>query len=246
MAEDLDILTRKAGPPDATLAYGNAPDQVGDVRVGRRAMQLPLVVLVHGGFWKPQYDRTHVETMSNALAVAGWTVLTLEYRRIPGNPDATLQDISRAIQILSARVDRHNGKRLLIGHSAGGHLVLWAAAQPSISGLQGVLALAPAADLRLSDHLGLGDGAVRRFLGTAPEQRPDADPMRLAAPLVPVTIIQGGADDTVPPEVAESYCAAFPGTRLVELPHTGHFALIDPRSSVWPTVVEELCRLSDA
>jgi pimeloyl-ACP methyl ester carboxylesterase len=58
-----------------------------------------------------------------------------------------------------------------------------------------------------------------------------------------VTIVQGGEDEVVPPLVAESYRAAFPNTRLVQLPEAGHFALIDPLSSAWPVVVDELRKL---
>ncbi len=244
MEEDLSILDRRDRSPDRTLAYGNHPDQVADVRVGMRGVQLPLAVLIHGGFWKPQYDRAHVEAMSSRLADAGWTTLTLEYRRIPGKPDATLDDIRTAIMQLPAAIERQNGKIILIGHSAGGHLALRAAAQRTSSMLQGVLALAPAADLRLADALHLGDEAVRRFLGTAPDQRPDVNPVQLPVPAVPVIIVQGQVDDTVPPAVAESYCAAFPRTRLVRLPDAGHFAPIDPGSSAWPVVLDELRALS--
>lgn len=242
MTEDLSVLTRKAGAPDQTIKYGDGPDQVADVRHGRRAAQLPMVVLIHGGFWKPQYDREHVEAMSCALAAAGWTVLTLEYRRIPGNPDATLQDIAAAIAAAPAVAAPSNGKMLLVGHSAGGHLALWAAARRAAPGLQGVVALAPAADLRLAHALQLGDGAVGKFLGTDPAARPDVDPMQLPAPGVAVSIVQGSLDQVVPPAVADAYCAAFPETRLVRLPDSGHFAVIDPASSAWPVILNELER----
>ena len=245
MAEDLSILTRTASPPDATVAYGSNPNQVGDIRYGRRGVQLPLLVLIHGGFWKPRYDKAHLEAMSSALAAAGWTVLTLEYRRIPGRPDATLQDIASALEILPPSVQRQNGKMLLVGHSAGGHLALWAAVRCATPVLQGAVALAPVADLRLADKLDLGSGAVRRFLGSAPDDRPDINPVRLPAPGVAVTIVQGSADATVPPAVGASYCATFPETRLVELPDTGHFALIDPYNDAWPSVIEEVRRLSN-
>ncbi len=246
MAEDLSVLTRKANPPDLTVTYGSDPDQLADIRYGQRGAQLPMVVLIHGGFWKPQYDREHVEAMSSALATAGWTVLTLEYRRIPGNPDATLQDIAAALEAVPAMAVPYNGKLLLIGHSAGGHLVLWAAANCATPMLQGVVALAPAANLRLAHTLQLGDGAVRKFLGSDPAERPDVDPMLLPAPTVAVTIVQGSVDEIVPPAVAESYCAAFPKSRLVQLPDSGHFAVIDPSSSAWAVVEHELGKLSGA
>lgn len=243
--EDLSVLTRKANPPDYTLSYGGDPDQVADVRTGTRGGELPLVVLVHGGFWKPQYDRAHAEAMSSAIAEAGWTVLTPEYRRVPGKPDATLDDIRLALQTLPARVPDHNAKLLLIGHSAGGHLVLWSAASLPLPQLIGVVALAPAADLQRAHALNLGDGAVRNFLGADPADRKDADPMHLPAPTAAVTIIQGLEDEIVPPSVPAAYCEQFPRTRLVELPECGHFAVIDPLSSAWRYVVRSLGELSN-
>ena len=243
MSEDLTVLTRSANPPDLSLTYGVSPDQVADIRYGQRGSELPLLVVIHGGFWKPEYDRAHAEAMSSALALAGWTTLTLEYRRVSGEPDVTLQDILSALENLPGRVTQHNGQLLLVGHSAGGHLALWAAARCSDLRLQGVLALAPAADLQMAHELNLGDGAVQRFLGEPPENRPDVNPMCLPAPTIAVTLLQGSEDEIVPPALAASYCAVFPQTRLVQLPSSGHFALIDQTSKAWAAVLNELAHL---
>jgi acetyl esterase/lipase len=240
MSEDLSILSRTANPPDLTLSYGDHADQVADIRYGSKGSELPLLVLIHGGFWKPEYDRAHAEAMSCALAEAGWTTLTLEYRRVSGEPDVTLDDVATALKLLPTQVQRHNGQVILIGHSAGGHLVLWAAVQCANPRLQGVLALAPAADLQMAHALNLGDGAVQRFLGQDPMHRSDVNPMSLPAPAAAVTIIQGDDDEIVPPAVATSYCAAYPSTRLVSLPDCGHFALIDPATAAWEIVLREL------
>lgn len=242
MNEDLSVLTRTGSLPDLTLAYGEEPDQVADIRYGSRGRELPLLVLIHGGFWKPEYDRTHTEAMSSALAESGWTTVSLEYRRVSGEPDVTLDDIASALEILPAQVERHNGQVVLIGHSAGGHLALWATARGVCKQLQSVLALAPAADLQLAHALNLGDGAVQRFLGEAPSNRPDLNPMLMPAPTAAVTIVQGEEDQIVPLAVAQSYCAAFPNTRLLRLPNSGHFALIDPASNAWETILNELKR----
>ena len=221
MIEDLSILTRKGLPPDLTIAYGSDPDQVADVRYGQRGADLPLVVLIHGGFWKPQYDRTHSEAMASALAAAGWTVLTLEYRRIPGQPNCTLQDIATALEKLPAMVEQHNGKAILVGHSAGGHLALWAAAKCIAQAnagytLHGVLGLAPAADLRLAHALHLGDGAVHTFLGTDPAARPDVDPMQLPAPTVPgETLLQLRRPSSVCPNLPCRFPDGYPHSPLV-------------------------------
>lgn len=244
MTEDLSILSRTATPPDLTLSYGDQADQVADIRYGTRGTELPLLVLIHGGFWKPEYDRAHAEAMSCALAEVGWTTLTLEYRRVSGEPDVSLDDVATALDVLPAQVQRHNGQVILIGHSAGGHLVLWAAARCAQLGLplalRGVVALAPAADLQMAHALNLGDGAVRRFLGLDPVHRSDVNPMCLPTPSVAVTIIQGDDDEIVPPALAASYCAAFPATHLVSLAECGHFALIDPATAAWEVVLREL------
>ena len=244
MTEDLSVLSRTASVPDGTLRYGIEADQLADFRSGTQGAQRPLIVLIHGGFWKPAYDRAHVQPMAQALAEAGWSVLTLEYRRIAGQPDTMLEDIASAISALPAQVENHNGKLLLVGHSAGGHLALWAAARGVSKALCGVLALAPAADLALAQRLNLGDGAVRKFLGTDAAARADVDPMHLSAPTVAVTLLQGERDEDVPLALARSYGAAFPKTRLSLLADAGHFALIDPLSGAWGVVLQELERLS--
>lgn len=243
--EDTSILSRRGAPPDTTVTYGTHADNVIDVRRGSRGAELPLVVLVHGGFWRPQYDRAHAEAMSTALAKAGWTVATIEYRRVPRDPDTMLEDVSAAQRAAVANASPHDGSFVLVGHSAGGHLVLWSAAK-SPSNLRGVVALAPVADLILAESLQLGRGAVRDFLGKGARERADVDPVHRPAPRAPVTIVQGALDAIVPPAVAASYCKAFPATRCVTVPETGHFALIDPQSAAWATVVAELRRLSGA
>jgi acetyl esterase/lipase len=240
MSEDLSILSRTANPPDLSLRYGDQADQIADIRYGGKGSEHPLLIVIHGGFWKPEYDRAHAAAMSYALAEAGWTTLTLEYRRVSGDPDVTLHDIATALKVLPAQVQRHNGRVILIGHSAGGHLALWAAVQCAKLELHGILALAPAADLQMAYALDLGDGAVQRFLGQDPVHRSDINPMALPAPAIAVTILQGDDDEIVPPAIGTSYCVAFPATRLVSLPHCGHFALIDPATEAWNQILHEL------
>lgn len=246
LTEDLSILTRPATSPDQVLAYGAESDQVVDIRFGgHRAAHRPLLVLLHGGFWRPKYDRAESASMAAALASEGWTVATAEYRRIPGDPDSTLHDIATVIEDLASAVMQHNGRIILIGNSAGGYLALWAAAAYTGPGLYGILALAPIADLRLAHEQNLGSGAVVDFLGAAPIDRSDIDSCQLDSPAVPVTIVHGEEDATVPLVISESYLAIHPKTRLVRLKDIGHFALIDPISKAWSTVVEELRQLSN-
>jgi acetyl esterase/lipase len=200
-------------------------------------------MIVHGGFWRPGIDRSHTGPMSAALAGAGWTVASIEYRRIPGQPDVTCADIARALQRVPGMVGDHDGRVLLVGHSAGGHLVLWAAVRAAAR-LAGVLALAPAADLRVAHERNLGDGAAAAFLGAYPESRSDLDPRQMISPGISVTIVHGVDDAIVPIALSEGYAEAHPRTRLRCLSGAGHFALIDPLHEAWLAVTEELARLA--
>ena len=243
--DDLSVLTRPARAPDEVVAYGSDPDQIADVRFGADgASSRPLVFIVHGGFWRPQYDRAHTGPMAEAVAAAGWTTVTIEYRRQPGHPNVTFRDVSDAFEKLPAKIPQHNGKVVLMGHSAGGHLALWLSVARRTPQLVGTIALAPAADLQLAHELNLGEGAVALFLGANPKTRPDMDPRQMASPQVPTVIIHGEKDVVVRIAVAESYVNAHRAVRLVRLVSVGHFAVIDPLSAVWPTVMGELRKLS--
>jgi acetyl esterase/lipase len=244
--EDRSILTREATPPDQTLAYGPEPEQVADIRSRAGAESRPLLILVHGGFWRPAYDRLHLACLSVALVGIGHTVATIEYRRLPGRPEHTVDDMRRALECLPITLgSRHDGRVILIGHSAGGHLVLWSASQAAVSGLTGTLALAPVADLALALELNLDDGAAAAFLGPEFVHAARYDPRQLPAPSTKTCIVHGESDELVPIAVSESYLASHPATRLMRLANTGHFALIDPESVAWPVVGRELHRLAE-
>ncbi len=237
--EDRSILTLPAPGPDLELRYDEHPDAVVEVRSGGPGGgQRPLLVLVHGGFWRPAYDRAHLRPLSAALAGAGWTTAAVEYRRVPGRPDDPVDDVLAALGSLPGAPGLrglHDGRLVLVGHSAGGHLVLLAASDPRSPALAGVVALAPVADLGMADRMALDGDAVRAYLGGPAAGRPDLDPVRRPPPSAPVTLVHGTGDAVVPPALSRSYLAAHPAARLVEV-EGGHFAVIDPRSTAWPVL----------
>ncbi|WP_412544555.1 alpha/beta hydrolase [Longispora sp. K20-0274] len=219
-----EVLTRPAPAPDFTEAYGGHPDQVFDVRGAG-----PLLVFVHGGFWRAEYDRAHVGPLSCGFAAEGFRVATIEFRRT-GQPGGgwpgTFDDITLAL----AEVPRILGQEIALvsGHSAGGHLALWA------SGGRPALALAPVTGLAGAHEL--DDRAAHLLLGGGPSEVPER--YLAAEPSAVGTLIHGTDDAQVPVELSRAY-AARTGSRLVELPGVEHFGLIDPLSAAWPTVLAE-------
>lgn len=227
----MPVPSAAAAPPDRTCSYGSSsPDQIYDVRAPGRDARGATAVVIHGGFWRPTYDRAHADQQSIALAAHGYHTATIEYRRVPGNWPAMAADVLAAISAVAADPDLPDDI-VLVGHSAGGHLATWAAYQPEVS-VHGVVSLAGCVDLHLTRDLQLGDGAAEALLGSAPEAVwRAADPSMLGPSPVPVRLVHGAADDRVPVEISESYqSAAGAGVSLQVLAGCGHFELIDPTS----------------
>ncbi|QDO89963.1 alpha/beta hydrolase [Ornithinimicrobium ciconiae] len=245
-----DVLTRPAREPDRTVSLGPAPHQVYDVWLAPGAQV--TVVLVHGGFWRQEWDRTHLRATAEALAGAGYAVALPEYRRtgMPGGIwPGPGEDVAAALTAI--RADRLlPGPTVLVGHSAGGHLAVWLLHRAEAAGVLGAVSLAGCLDLRLVGRLGLDDGAADALMGgTSWREEPalDADPIDLGPTAAPTRLLHGTADEQVPLEVSRSWLATA-GTAgrdtLRVLDGTDHFDLIDPRSSAWPVLLDELRALT--
>jgi len=226
--EDRGVLSRLAPEPDRQWTYGADPDQCADVYAPGAAPR-STVVLIHGGFWRPEYDRAHVRPMARALAARGHLVVSLDYRRRPGDPDITVDDIRLAVAEIARAPWLPDAPLQVIGHSAGGHLALLVAANPPVD--LSVVALAPVADLAEAARLGLDTDAVIAFLGADPSERPDLDPTAEAGPRIPVTVVHGENDSIVPVSLSRSYARAHADSgwvSLLVLQRTAHFEVIDP------------------
>ncbi|WP_328480681.1 alpha/beta fold hydrolase [Streptomyces sp. NBC_00377] len=282
-AEEASAFAHPPVEPDVITAYGDHPDQVIDFYVPRAQVgpggSVPLVVVLHGGAWRAPYDRRHITPFADFLAQRGFAVANVEYRRGAGSPapegaspvagrwPETFDDIAAALDALPAlareAVPQADARRtVLAGHSAGGHLALWAAARHVLpagtpwrtrdsASLRGVVALAPIADFEVAGKLDVCGGAAEQLLGGREqfeERRPYADPALLLPTGVATTLVQGRTDLVVPQAVAEAYAdaAAKAGevVGLTLLEDVGHFPLIDPAADACAVVAEEIAQLA--
>jgi acetyl esterase/lipase len=221
------------------------------------------VVLVHGGFWRAQYSKTLMNRLAASVAGEGWAAWNIEYRRLGplgggGGWPVTFADVAAAIEQLRQVPGIDLDRVFTCGHSAGGHLALWAAARHRLpSGAPGAgpkvavraaVSLAGVVDLDRAARLGLGRGVTERLLGGPPELFPErfaqASPAALLPFGVPQVLVHGLDDTTVPAELSADYQrranAAGDDATYYPLPGVTHREVIDPRSPAWQVVLNHL------
>ena len=228
--------------------YGELPLQRGEWWLPPGATdRLPTVVLVHGGYWGPGYDRSLEDAVAADLTGRGYLVWNIDYRAADEPWPATLTDVAAAYDHVptSRFADRVDPARIaVVGHSAGGHLALWLASRPeSFARAAGVsrpalaIGQAPVAALAAGVPQHLGGGAIERLLGGTPAEVPDryrqADPVALLPAGTRTVLIHSAADAAVPISQSETYVAA--ATRAGDecsLVRVGgdHYAHLDPAS----------------
>ncbi|MGW0711001.1 alpha/beta hydrolase [Streptomyces sp. NPDC002643] len=278
--------TRSYGShPDQVIDFytPRTPDTTAPTTTSTPTATAPLVVILHGGAWRSPYDRHHITPFADYLAHRGFAVANVEYRRgssppsqsgpsgpsdpVAGRWPETFDDVAAAMDALPDLVrealpqaDPH--RTVLTGHSAGGHLALWAAARHVLppdspwrtarpAPLRGVVGLAPIADFAVAEKLDVCGGAVTQLLGGQDkfaDRCPYADPALLLPTGIATTLVQGRADIVVPQPVAEAYAdaAAKAGeiVGLTLLEDVGHFPLIDPAADACAVVAEEIAQLA--
>jgi acetyl esterase/lipase len=266
----MHVLNRPAPPADARIAYGAGPSEFGDLRLPVGAGPHPVVIVIHGGFWRAKYNLDHIGHLAAALTREGVATWTIEYRRV-GEPGGgwpgTFLDVAAAadcVRALARDFPLNPGRIIALGHSAGGHLALWLAARhriPSTSVLHreqtiqlvGAISLAGAAELRAVSSLHLSDDAVHDLMGGSPDVVPERYGVGSPAELLPcgvrLVLIHGEADADVPARLSRDYArlASESGdvVEVTSLPGADHFVLVDPDSAAWPVVLSAIRRTLD-
>ena len=252
----------------ATFAYGPHASQTGDLYTPEGDGPFPVVVLIHGGFWRTPFDRELMEPLAEDLAARGYAAWNIDYRRVGdgGGGDAwkvTLDDVSASLDQLGfvASDYRVDAERVAFaGHSAGGHLALWLASEFQVAAVvsqAGVANLYDCAEERLGpgsarEGLGLlGVPAAVEFLGGTPAEVPEryaaASPSALLPLETPMLLVHGDEDDRVPirqsRDFAEAAREAGDEVEVAEFVGMGHFEVLDPKHESWTRTVAFLERM---
>jgi acetyl esterase/lipase len=244
-----DILKLKPPTADARIAYGTDANQFGEIRLPKSSGPCPIVMNIHGGFWRAQYDLAHAGHLCAALTAKGVATWNIEYRRVGntgGGWPGTFEDVRNAYRFIPQLGKRYKldvASVVVMGHSAGGELALCLAAHEA--SLKHVISLAGVVDLQQGWEFHLGNDAVADFLGGKPSQMGDhyreADPMQLnISHGTRQWLIHGASDDVVPSVLSRNYTEQKKqrgeDVHYLEISTAGHFDLIDPRSKAWPKV----------
>lgn len=261
-----DLLQRERPEADKRIAYGDGELSYGELWLPEGGGPFPVVAVIHGGCWLASLPGTELMDYINAdLRAHGVAVWNIEYRRIGhegGGWPGTFTDVASGIDYLRQIAPEHDldlDRLVFSGHSAGGHLALWAAARPKLpedSPLYSKDPLVPDAVVTLA---GINDLAAYRANGpdacggpdtidslVGAETREtdtlyaDTSPPKLLPIGVEQVIVSGAADPIVPPQFGEWYVQeagqAGDPVRGVAYPESGHFELIDPASPAWAEI----------
>ena len=222
------------------MRYGPHVDQIVDVR--DTADPRAVVVVLHGGFWRAAYGADLMNALCDDLAARGYTAWNVEYRRLGsgGGWPETFDDVEAATR----RATDVGLPVVTLGHSAGGHLAVWAGARCGAA-----LAVSQAGVLDLEDawRRGLSSRAAGQLLGGSPDEVPERYAAASPAARLPLGVrqllVHGRVDDTVPVEMSRAYTVrAREAGDQVDLVETdeGHFDCLDPGSESWAAIVERL------
>jgi len=148
----------------------------------------PCLVFIHGGYWQRNRREDFCAFMAGALA-QGWSAALPGYTLAPEAPlSRIVAEIDQALDWLAAHGRDHGieGRIVLSGWSAGGHLAAMGAAHAAVAGvlaISGIFELAPIRDTGLNDAMRLTEREIASL-----------SPMRLPVVNKPMAVAYGSAE----------------------------------------------------
>lgn len=261
------------GPDDASpvdagerLDYGDHDDAFGELWLPEPSgSPAPIVVLVHGGFWRDGFLLDLMDPLIPSLLDEGYAVWNIEYRRVGagGGYPETFQDVADAVDRLAVLAEDRSssidaGRVAIVGHSAGGQLAAWAAGRTSLRADEVgadpvvtprlVVAQAGVLDLVGCAERGVGGSACIDFVGAGPDAEPALYAVTSPSEMVPfdavVVAVHGELDSIVP--IGQSVAFVERGAEVgmdvayEPVPGADHFAHLDPTHRAWAEVITAL------
>lgn len=266
-----DLLDRPRPTADMRIAYGPDPLQFADLWLPKAKAPHPVVLMVHGGCWQTGIAEADIMNyIADALRSRGIAVWNIEYRgvdRAGGGYPGTFLDVAAAADALKKAGRRYRlrtGRVVALGHSAGGHLVLWLAARNRIARADPLHAGKP---LPIAAAISIGGLPDLEAAQMPPGDTCDAEPVRkLAGPPTPgrpnpysntspaamlpfatrQILVNATRDRIAPPAFAEAYAAKARArgitVRRVTIAEEGHVELIAPGTASWAAELSEIER----
>lgn len=265
-----ELLDRPRETADLRIPFGEGEQEFGELWLPEGDGPFPVIAMIHGGCWLSQIPGTILQDyMAADLRDRGVAVWNLEYARIgheTGGWPGTFEDIATGIDHLRVIAPEHDldlENLVFTGHSAGGHLALWAAGRDSLPEDSPVYVADPLLPRRVVTLAGINDLADFRENGPGRCGEPEtvdnligpwsAQTRRFMAQVSPgdmayidvqQIIIAGLLDPIVPPALAFNYQlrahSRGEDARILILPEAGHFELIDPTAPAWPAILDWL------
>lgn len=269
-----DVMALPISEPDERIKYGVDPLQFGELRLPKKAAPYPVAVVLHGGCWVSYLADLHIMSpLATALTDLGMATWNVEYRgsdHAQGGWTGTFDDIAAALDHLREIAQLHQldlNRVIVLGHSAGGHLALWAAARhklPKESPLyvanplpiRAAISLSGPGDLR-AFHEGKAGGcrdhAIVELLGGTFDDYPNRYMQASPAELLPLgvtqVIINGELDPIVPIKFSRDYqrmaTNAGDPVEFYEIEGASHFDVIAPNTPAWEKVESFVQTLSE-
>jgi len=259
-----DYMRQPRHAPDQVVHYGPAPSQVAELFLPKGKGPHPVVVLFHGGCFLKAYEGfAQTSAVAADLAGRGYAVWNVEYRKLgeagAGYP-GTFLDAATAVDRLREEAPKYGldlSRLVAVGHSAGGHLALWAASRgklPAGSPLRtadplritAVVSLAGIGDLKGQAKTwaqSCGEDTLDRLVDAAHRKQPYADtsPAELLPSGAKIVMVHGVFDSVMPPDTGGDFARqvrkAGGAAEAVTIPNAGHFDLMIPTTPAWKVVV---------
>ncbi|MGI6110229.1 MAG: alpha/beta hydrolase family protein [Eubacteriaceae bacterium] len=219
------------------IQYGSSSSQFGILSLPEIPGPYPVIVMIHGGFWKMPYDLNGISQLCTDLNRRGYAVWNIEYRRVGepgGGYPGTMTDALDAVNYLNELERNHPldlTRTVIMGHSAGGQVALWTGScmnhnrsesQNRVESqnqleipILGIISMAGVCDLEEMwklDSLTGPENHTAELIGGSPDKFPEryqaVSPIALLPLKVPQILFHGKADYDVPPQISIAYYQA--------------------------------------